>query len=101
MTQAIHPLGSVPECRQFEHTQRLANAAREFEGQMMKELLEPMTKGLAADNDDGTILGCGEVLTDFASEALGRALSDRGGIGIAKEVVKSLSHSGNLVPSRL
>ncbi len=78
--------------------QRLVRAAHEFEGQMMKELLKPMTGGdalMGADDSDSD-LGAGSegALGEFASEALGQALSQRGGFGIANKIVKELSHSG-------
>jgi Rod binding domain-containing protein len=77
---------------------RLVRAAHEFEAQMMKELMKPMTQassltGEDADSDSGS--GAGGALGEFASEALGRALSERGGFGIATSIVKDLSHSGN------
>ncbi len=76
---------------------RLVKAAHEFEGLMMKELLKPMTEGDALtgeeDSDGGT--GTGGALTEFASEVLGQALSQRGGFGIADEIVRDLSRSGN------
>jgi len=73
---------------------RLVRAAHEFEGQMMKELLKPMTAsdGLTGDEDES---GSGGTLGEFASEALGQALSQQGGFGIANQIVKELSHSGN------
>jgi Rod binding domain-containing protein len=75
---------------------RLAKAAHEFEGQMMKELLKPMTRDDAPANaDDDTDSGSGGALGDFASEALAQALSERGGLGIADRILKELSHSGN------
>ena len=40
-------------------------------------------------------MGSGGALGEFASEALGQALSQRGGFGIADRIVKELSHSGN------
>jgi len=75
---------------------RLARAAHEFEAQMMKELLKPMTAsdGLTGSEDDSDT-GSGGALGEFASEALGRALSEQGGVGIAKSVVQDLSRSGN------
>lgn len=73
---------------------RLVKAAHEFEAQMMKELLKPMTAGssLAGEDDDS---GSSGALGEFASEALGKALSERGGFGIATSIVRDLSHSGN------
>jgi len=75
---------------------RLVRAAQEFEAQMMKELLKPMTEGnglTGEDDEDGS--GAGGALGEYASEALGRGLSERGGLGIANAIVRDLSHSGN------
>ena len=77
---------------------RLVRAAHEFEAQMMKELMKPMTHGSSltgADEDVDGDSGYGGALGEFASEALGRALSERGGFGIASHIVKDLSHSGH------
>jgi Rod binding domain-containing protein len=86
---------------------RLLTAAHEFEGQMMKELLQPMMAGdaltgaedgdseLGSSPGSGLGSGSGGALGEFASEALGKALSERGGFGIADRIVKELSHSGN------
>jgi Rod binding domain-containing protein len=72
---------------------RLVRAAHEFEAQMMKELLKPMTEASALFADSGgNETG---VLGEFASESLAGALSAGGGFGIADRIVHSLSHSGN------
>jgi Rod binding domain-containing protein len=76
---------------------RLVRAAHEFEAQMMKELMKPMTAGSSLTGDDtdaDSESGSGSALTEFASEALGKALSERGGFGIANSIVKDLSRSG-------
>ena len=74
---------------------RLMRAPHEFEGQMMKELLQPLTAGGALTGED-MAAGSGDALGEFASEALGQALSQHGGFGIADRIVKELSQSGNL-----
>ena len=73
---------------------RLTNAAHEFEGQMMKELLKPMTSSdpLTGEEDSE---GSAGALGEFAAEALGKALSEQGGLGIAKKIVADLTHFGN------
>jgi Rod binding domain-containing protein len=77
---------------------RLVHAAHEFEAQMMKELMQPLNRGSAltgtgddADDDSGT----GGALGEFASEALGRALSEQGGFGIATSIVRQLTNPGH------
>lgn len=78
---------------------RLVRAAHEFEAQMMKELLEPMTKnqGLLGDQDDAS--GFQGALGEYASEALALGLSERGGLGIAKQIIEHFSPSGNQTAS--
>lgn len=78
---------------------RLVRAAHEFEGQMMKELLTPITSGDALtgaeDGDSDSGAGSGGALGEFAAEALGQALSQHGGFGIAGKIVGELSHSSH------
>jgi Rod binding domain-containing protein len=81
---------------------KLVRAAHEFEAQMMKELLKPMTGGdpLTGEDDDsdpelGSGSGSGGALADFASQALGQAMSERGGFGIADRIVKDLTRVEN------
>ena len=77
---------------------RLVKAAHEFEAQMMQELMKPLNRGASltgADGDEDSDSGSGGALGEFASEALGRALSEQGGFGMATSIVKQLSHVGN------
>ena len=77
---------------------RLVRAAHEFEAQMMQELMKPLTRGSSLtgeDDDSGNGSGSAGALGQFATEALGTALSEKGGFGIANSVLKDLSHSGN------
>jgi Rod binding domain-containing protein len=63
---------------------------------MMKELMKPLNQGnsLTGTNEDDDSSSTG-ALGEFASEALGRALSNGGGFGIATSIVKHLSPAGN------
>ncbi len=82
-------------------TPRLVRAAHEFEAAMMKELLAPIESGQGAFTDDSA--GSCAALTSFAGEALGKAISERGGFGIANSIIHQITsrsnHSGKtLVP---
>lgn len=77
---------------------RLVQAAHEFEGQIMKELLRPVNNGDAledADDDSDSGEGSGGALGEFAAESLSRSLSEHGGFGIANRIIQELSHSRN------
>jgi Rod binding domain-containing protein len=84
---AVAPTGPSP---------RLVKAAHEFEAQMMKELLKPLSNssGLNGEEEDSSA-GSGGALGEFASEALGRGLSEQGGFGIASSIVRQLTPVGN------
>jgi Rod binding domain-containing protein len=87
----VHGVGSGAEgtSRGAISENRLIGAAHEFEGQMLQELLKPMaSSGLDGEGDDGE---SGGILGDFAAEALGRGLSERGGLGIASQILGQLS----------
>jgi Rod binding domain-containing protein len=72
----------------------MVQAAHEFEAQLMKELLRPMTEsGSLTGDDDGAGCGGAGTLGEFASESLAGALSARGGFGIANRILGEVSHS--------
>jgi flagellar protein FlgJ len=69
---------------------RLKPAAHEFEACLMKEFLEPLQKDplFSEDGDGGEGEGSGNALMSFGSEALARAISERGGFGIATKIIE-------------
>jgi Rod binding domain-containing protein len=68
---------------------RLVRAAHEFEAQMMKELLRPITQ----QDEGGNETGYGGALSEFAGEALAQSLSRAGGIGMGNRIMASLSRT--------
>jgi Rod binding domain-containing protein len=69
---------------------RLVKAAHEFEAAMMKELMAPLVPGHdLLSGEEGA--GSSSALGDFAGEALGKAISESGGFGIAKSIIHQLS----------
>jgi Rod binding domain-containing protein len=70
---------------------RLERSAHEFEASLMAELLKPMqqSNGLTGE-DSGDDAGSGGALAGFASESLARAISERGGFGIADRILHQL-----------
>ena len=84
--------GAVPQ-------PRLVKAAHEFEAAMMKELMAPLEPGSDPLGEDSDGEGSSSALGSFAGEALGKAISEHGGFGIAKRIISQLTagsnHSGN------
>lgn len=80
---------------------RLVKAAHEFEAQLMKELLAPLTRGAsdpevggAGVSNDEEESGSAGALGEFAAEALGQALSAVGGFGIANQILGEIGQAG-------
>lgn len=72
---------------------RLVKAAHEFEGQMLKELLKPLsTSGSFFGGEDGE--DSSNALASYATDALGQALSSGRGFGIADQIVREVTESG-------
>jgi Rod binding domain-containing protein len=77
---------------------KLVSAAHEFEAQMMKDLMSPLTEDHnTLGGEDGE--GSSSELSSFAGEALGKAISEHGGLGIARSILHQLTaasnHTGN------
>jgi Rod binding domain-containing protein len=74
---------------------RLERSAHEFEASLMTELLKPLQEsdGLTGEDSDSGA-GSEGALSGFASESLARAISERGGFGIADRILHQLE-SGN------
>ena len=69
---------------------RLKSAAHEFEASLMKEFLEPLQKDplFSEQGDEASDEGSGNALMSFGSEAMARAISERGGFGIATKIIE-------------
>ena len=70
---------------------KLERSAHEFEASLMAELLKPLQ-----DESEDSGMGSGGALAGFASESLAKAISERGGFGIADRILHQLTvHQGS------
>jgi peptidoglycan hydrolase FlgJ len=100
IAQTVFQPGAIPGSKTSSIPQpRLVKAAQEFEAAMMTELMAPLEPGhdsLGGGDDDS---GSSSALGAFAGEALGKAISEHGGFGIANSIIRQLTarsnHSGN------
>jgi Rod binding domain-containing protein len=74
---------------------RMENAAHQFEASLMQELFKPLQndalfRGDGDGDGDGEGDGGGSSgpLGSFAAEAMARSVSDRGGFGIARQLIE-------------
>jgi Rod binding domain-containing protein len=70
---------------------KLADAAQQFEAMLLQEMLKPMRSEdggwTGEDNKDGA----SNTITSFGTEAVARAISKSGGLGIAKQVIRQVT----------
>jgi peptidoglycan hydrolase FlgJ len=79
---------------------KLADAAHQFEGLFLQELLKPMqSKGGLDDGSDSSDDDSGDsadTLQSYGTEAIANAISVHGGFGIARRVIEQVNgeHQG-------
>ena len=84
---------------------KLTEAAQQFEGMLLQEMLKPMREhgfgqGDEENREDGS--GFGDTLSSYGTEAVATAISKGGGLGIAKRVIQQVegeqtSHAGRML----
>jgi flagellar protein FlgJ len=90
------PTGSPSTAQADAQHRKLTNAAQQFEGMLLQEMLKPMKEhgfGQEDSDDDGDKAGgssFGDTLSSFGSETLATAIAKGGGLGIAKRVVEQV-----------
>jgi Rod binding domain-containing protein len=87
-------IGVDPAVR--EHS-RLVDAAQQFEGLMLQEMLKPLrsseNKWDSGDKDADKSM---DTLSSYGIEAVATAISKGGGLGIARKVVQQVNHEAAL-----
>ena len=85
----------LPSAVALQH-HKLTDAAQEFEGMLLQEMLKPMKEHgfCEGDGEDGSddkdSSGFGDTLSSFGTEAMATAIARDGGLGIAKRVVEQV-----------
>lgn len=77
---------------------RLADAAQQFEGMLLQEMLKPMRTGDndgAWSSDDRTSEGGEDTINSFGVEAIANAIAKGGGLGIARTVIQQVTAEHN------
>ncbi|MHB1022541.1 MAG: hypothetical protein ACYC46_06280 [Acidobacteriaceae bacterium] len=85
------------------HDAKLEKAAHEFEASMMQELLKPMRAKDPLFSADSSMAGGGDdsgdsagVMADYGTQVMAEAISQSGGLGIAKQVITQVERDESL-----
>jgi Rod binding domain-containing protein len=74
-----------------QSSSKLADAAQQFEAMLLQEMLKPIRPENGAWNDEQIADGSSDTMTNFGTEAVAKAISASGGLGIAKQVIHQVS----------
>jgi Rod binding domain-containing protein len=83
----------APSKEAAQHAQ-LVDAAQQFEGLLLQEMLKGMQTGKDsqdADSGDDDSTGSNDTLRSFGTEAVAHAIAKGGGVGIARQVVEKVT----------
>lgn len=86
--QGLTPATALPAASS-EQIGRIRRTSHEFEAQLMGQMLQPMFDGLSSDGefDGGQAEG---TYRTFMVDAIGKQMSNRGGIGVAHAVEREM-----------
>ena len=99
-TAAISTSGGAPASRPASDPKKIENAAKQFEslliGQILKSMHESGSENWLGSGEDAS----GESAMELAEEQFAQALASRGGLGLAKLIMKGLANrsDGDNVP---
>lgn len=84
-------IGLDPASNELQTRSKLTDAAHQFEAMLLQELLKPL------QTEDGGWSGgeksdsASDTITSFGTEAVAKAISKSGGLGIARQVIRQVS----------
>jgi peptidoglycan hydrolase FlgJ len=70
---------------------KLKNAAEEFEAMLLQEMLKPLRSKEDNWSGDEKSDSASDTISGFGCEAVAKAISARGGLGIAKQVIRQVA----------
>jgi flagellar protein FlgJ len=73
---------------------KLVDGAHQFEAMLLNEMLKPLKFGEAESSDlsaDETQGGASDTIRGYATEAIGKAIANKGGFGLAKQIISQVT----------
>jgi len=70
---------------------KLTNAAEQFEAMLLQEMLKPMRSEKGSWTGEEQTDGAMDTINSFGTEAVAKAISRSGGLGIARQVISQVS----------
>jgi flagellar protein FlgJ len=85
-------LNQEPASLESQKSSKLVEAAQQFEAMLMQELLKPMRAGQSSwGEEEKSDDSAGDAISSFGTEAVAKAMSKGGGLGIARQVTRQVT----------
>lgn len=89
-------VGNISKPPEAAQRAKLVDASEKFEAMMLSQMLKPLQFGASPDaGDEESSGGAADTVRGMATEALGKALSQHGGMGIARSVLQQVMAEEN------
>jgi Rod binding domain-containing protein len=90
--QISQKIAVAPPSAPDRATAKLVDASQQFEAMMLNEMLKPLQFGAGVDaGGEESAGGAADTIHGMGTDALGKALSSHGGLGIAKKIVGEIT----------
>ena len=70
---------------------KLTDAAQQFEAMLLQEMLKPLRLQAGSWSDGEETEGASDTISSFGTEAVAKAVSREGGLGVARQVIRQVS----------
>jgi flagellar protein FlgJ len=70
---------------------KLADAAQQFEAMLLQEMLKPLRSQESGWSGEDSADSASDTINSFGTEAVAKAISKSGGLGIARQVIRQVS----------
>lgn len=70
---------------------KLVEAAQQFEAMLLQQMMKPFQEGEGLTGEQGGGGGSSSTLSSFGTEAVAKAISKGGGLGIARQIVAKVT----------
>ena len=75
----------------LQRRSKLADAAQQFEAMLLQEMLKPLRTEDGGWGGEEKSDSASDTITSFGTETVAKAISQNGGMGIARQVVREIS----------
>jgi len=91
---------SIDSTADTQRQAKLTDAAQQFEGIFLQQILKPLQSDKSGWGDDDSSDSANDTFSSMGTEAVAKAISSKGGLGIAKQVIHQIGQERNEISQK-